>query len=113
MDLAGIEQLIKDKADQRTEEVFGLFFVLFQKQNGDKAPAKGHELTLDGISIQSLVSISIIFKTSLIVELSYSCIEKGEYVTKSREFKESCVYRRGEEYSDVWFDKNNYIRLRS
>ncbi len=114
MNVGSIEQLVRERADQRAEEVFGLLLSFMQRQI--EAAPKNYpgktELVLKGYEVRDLTSLDLTVRKDLKIELRYRTDDPHDW----ERFEEVIVFDNvmvynGDEYTDMTFDGRNYIRI--
>lgn len=112
MNLARIEQLVQEKADQRAEEVFGLFFVLFSKQaikvsTDERFLYSSNILVIDGEEIPDVHHIDVRILNESTVEVGYLSLKMGYH---TRIFKDIKIIQE-EVTSKIIFSENSFLRV--
>lgn len=117
MNLARIEQLVQEKADQRAEEVFGLLFSLMQRQlEEEQSPwqrsyYESHELIIDGFNVKNVIAVSYSFNSDGKIVLDYTILQNDRQISERKEFQNVTTFST-DKYMDIIFDENNYLRMK-
>jgi hypothetical protein len=120
VNIASIEKLAIERADQRTEEVFGLLLSLV-KRSVEAELRRGcrYELTISGQVVHCVQCIELNFNhETLNTELKYIHEEVNVFGPEGPEDERTCTrtfdfvttYDSGH-YMDICFDDLNYLRI--
>lgn len=118
MNSASLEKLAIERADQRTEEVLGLFLSAMLRQAAVSKDGPKCELTINGSIVENLLDVKLDFVDEPgrgpRCKLTYTREEFGPWDdvdrTCIRLFDCVTTYN-GDKYTDVCFDENNYLRI--